>query len=108
MFGELGVAVLRFAVAAAFQGFSHRPMQQHAAHPADLPIDHLANLVVAEVEYAALRLLVQQTALDQRLHRAEQLLLGLAYHLQEGVEVEAPAEDRGRVQDRADLFGHVG
>ena len=107
VFRKLGVAFVRCAFAAAFQGFSHRLMQQSAPRPADVAIDHLAQLVVAEVVYAALGFLAQQTALDQRLHRVEQLRLGLARHVEQGVEVEAPAEDRGGFEQRPDRFGHV-
>ncbi|OIQ74362.1 hypothetical protein GALL_439860 [mine drainage metagenome] len=105
--GELGVAFVRCAFAAAFQGFSHRLMQQPAPGAADVCIDHLAKLVVAEVVDAAIGFLAQQMALDERLHRVEQLRLGFVSHVEQGVEVEAPAEDRGGFEHRPDCFGHM-
>ena len=105
----VGVCVfVRRALAAAFQRFGNPLMQQPAPRPADVAIDHLANLVVAEVIDPTLGLLAPQVALDERLHRVEQRRLGLAGHVQQGVEVEAPAEHRGGLEQGPQRLGHMG
>ena len=62
---------------------------------------------MAEIIHAAIGLLPQQVALDQRLHGVEQLFLGLAGDLEKRVEVEAAAEDRGGFERRTQLFGYM-
>jgi len=98
---------VRLAFAAALQGFGHRSMQELATRPADVAIDHFAHLVVAEVVHPAFALLAQQVALHERLHRVEQRPFRLARHREQGVEVEAPAENRGGFERRPKFVGHV-
>ena len=92
VFRQLGIAFVRSVFAAAFQGFSHRLMQQSAPRPADVAIDHFANLVMTEVVDAALGLLTQQMTADQRIDRIKQLRLGLTRNIEQSIEVEAPTE----------------
>jgi hypothetical protein len=104
---QLGIAFVRGVFAVAFQRLCHRLVQLSAPRPADVAINHFAKLVVTEVVYAALGLLTQQTAPDERLHRIEQLRLGLVCHVEQGIEVETPADDRGGFEQRPDRPGHV-
>ena len=57
----------------AFQRFGHRLMQQPASRRADVDIDDLADLVVAEVVDATVRFFAQQSALHERVERIDGL-----------------------------------
>ncbi len=91
-----------------FQRFGHRLVQQAPPRAADVAVHHLAQLVVAEVVDAAFGLLAQQAPPDQRLHRVQQLRLALAADLQQRVEIEMPAQHRGRLQHRTQGLRHMG
>ena len=107
MLGQPRDVFVRLGIAMALQRLGHRLVQQPPPRAANVAVDHLAQLVMAEVVDATFGLFAQQPPLDQRLDGVEQLRLGFAAHLHQRVEIEMPAQHRRGFQHRADGLGHM-
>ena len=98
VFRKMGIALMGLASRVLLEQFRHHPVQQHAPGDTDVPVHHLAHLVMAEIVEPTFLLLAQQPAPDQCVERMQKTFLWRPSQRQQRLEVETTAQHRCKIE----------
>ena len=101
VFRKMGIALMRLASGLLLKQFRHHPVQQDAPCDTDVPVHHLAHLVMAEIVEPTFGLLAQQPAPHQRIEGMQKTFFWSPRQRQQRLKVETAAQHRCQIEQWA-------